>query len=161
MTKATATTAGRTTPKGTTAKKAASKQKSKPELKRLTAEAFNLVNLPEREIEVPELGGSVLIRGFTAAMARKAQDFSSPCIECGDKRHDEEMPHEPRTNGVMDDDMYEQALVKFGVIDPEFTWEDIDKMFNEQFVTIGRRISMSVMAVNLAGGATDLSKLSG
>ena len=128
------------------------------ETKRLTLEALTTVMLPAQDLEVPALGGTVLIQGFSGRITREVREQT--CHNLGsDKRCT--FCHQawpcPQANEV-DDDAYERALVKYGVIDPKLDDDAVAFLFDEQFAGVGRVIALSVMMLNASGKAPDLAK---
>lgn len=135
---------GRTTPK---------KPKAEPQdhLPRLSLEGLITPQLPEDVLDIPALGGSVLLRAFNGRVAKEAREYSMPKDANG-----EIIP-----GAEQDEDLYERALVLFGVVDPKLTEDDVEVLFTEQFQFVARMIALSVLALNAAGRAVDISKVSG
>ena len=131
---------------------------SSPELQRLTYEALTTVILPVQELEVPVLGGTVLLQGFSGKISREVREITNhnpgddkKCTFC---KKIWPCDHQ----GETDEDTYERMLVKYGVIDPKLDDEAIKVLFEEQFSGVGRVIALSVMMLNASGKAADISK---
>lgn len=120
-------------------------------LPRLTVEMLTTPQLPEDVLDIPNLGGSVLIRAFNGRVAKEAREWATPKDERG-----ELVP-----GAEMDEDLYERALVLYGVVDPKLSEDDVELIFSEQFSFVGRMIALSVLSLNAAGKAIEISKVSG
>lgn len=120
-------------------------------LPRLTVDILVTPQLPEEVLDIPNLGGSVLLRAFNGRVAKEAREWATPKDERG-----EVVP-----GAEMDEDLYERALVLYGVVEPKLTEEDVEKIFSEQFSFVGRMIALSILSLNAAGRAVDISKVSG
>jgi hypothetical protein len=131
----------------------AKKERPEPQdhLPRLSVEDLLTPSLPEDILDIPSLGGSVVIRAFNGKVAKEAREWASPKDEKG----------EPIIGADMDDDQYEKALVLFGVIEPKLSEDDVNFIFDEQFSFVGRMIALSVLSLNASGKALDLAKGSG
>lgn len=119
---------------------------TKEELQLLTAEALCMAALPTDEVEIPALGGKVKIQGFNGKTNRLAR---------------EEAEKYQKTSGSHYEDAYERSLVKFGLIEPKLTDDQLDLLWGEQFALVGRTIALAVLALNASGKAKDFSKVSG
>ena len=128
------------------------------ETKRLTLEALTTVKLPTQELEVPTLGGTVLLQGFSGRITREVRDQTNhqagsdkKCTFC---KKDWPCPQQ----GEVDDDLYERLLVRHGVIDPKLDDDAVSVLFEEQWAGVGRLIALSVMMLNASGKAPEIAK---
>lgn len=150
-------------PKATkTAKKAAPRPKREPvpkqRLQRLTAEALGTVVLPEDELDIPELGGSVLLRGFSLRRSKLCRKYATSVNEAGEED--------------FDNDRWELLHVFFGMIDPDLTCGDPEERshthddncfaqveaLENQANNVSRRIALGVFALNMGGSVDAISK---
>lgn len=129
-------------------------------LQRLTAEALGTISLPEEEVEVPALGGTVLIKAFSGRVNRMAREYCIMCehgltmAECAERETEERpacaQPHH------FDEDRWEHALVLFGVVDPKLSPEIVETLFEEGLSGVGRMIAMRILSLNTGGVAGSL-----
>ena len=83
-------------------------------LPRLDAEAFSRPGaLPEQEVQLPSMGGSVLVRGFTKGFQQRMRREAMGA------------------DGEMDNDKLELAMFTLGIVDPVITPEQAAAAFEE------------------------------
>ena len=82
---------------------------------------LSLVDLQEREIEVPEWDCTLLVRGLTKG---KQQSLRKQCMD-------------PKTN-ALDTEKFEMLLFTHCVVEPEFTTEDLEMLKNKSATAIDR-----------------------
>ena len=100
-------------------------------LPRLDAEAFSRPGaLPEQEVALPSMGGSVLVRGFTKGLQQRLRRESM------------------RDDGEMDNDRLELAMFAHGVAEPEFTQEQAQQAFDAWAATDVDAILQAILEVN-------------
>lgn len=121
----------------------AAPKRTKEELQYLTAEALCMVQLPQDDVEIPALGGRVRVQGFNGKTNRLAR-------EAAEKGQAEQ--------GGSYDDHYERQLVRFGLIEPKLTDEQVAVLWDEQWAGAGRMIALAVLALNSSGKAKEVSK---
>lgn len=131
---------------------------SSQETKRLTLEALTTVKLPTQELEIPMLGGAVLLQGFSGRITREVREIANhnpgtdkKCTFC-------KVDWPCAQAGQPDDEVYERMLVKYGVIDPKLDDDAVEVLFDEQFAGVGRMIAVSVLMLNASGKAPDIAK---
>ena len=100
-------------------------------LPRLDAEAFSRPGaLPEQEVALPSMGGSVLVRGFTKGLQQRLRRESM------------------RDDGEMDNDRLELAMFTHGVAEPPFTQEQAQQAFDGWAATDVDAILQAILEVN-------------
>lgn len=89
-------------------------------MKRLDREtALKAPDIVEKEIEIPEWGGSVLIRTLTVAQQAKLRKMA-------------------KVNGKIDEDRLEILIFTANVIDPKFTEEDYELLQEKSAAAMNR-----------------------
>lgn len=135
---------GRTTAKGTKPASRGMTPAPLPVLQQLTADQLKTVKLAETDVPIPELGGSVRIRQFNGATAKKAREYAT----------------DPDT-GKVDEDKFEIASIAFGMIDPVLSIEEVAELYDAQAAGAMRRIALAVISLNATGQADAIAKLFG
>lgn len=101
------------------------------DLPRLDAEAYSRPGaLPEQEVTLPSMGGSVLVRGFTKGAQQRMRRESM------------------RDDGEMDNDKLELQMFIHGVVEPSFTEEQARQAFDAWAATDVDAILQAVLEVN-------------
>ena len=100
-------------------------------LPRLDAEAFSRPGaLPEQEVPLPSMGGSVLVRGFTKGLQQRMRRESL------------------RADGEMDNDRLELAMFTHGVTEPAMSEEQAQQAFDGWSAIDVDAILQAILEVN-------------
>lgn len=96
-------------------------------------------DLPEREVEVPEWGGSVRIRGFTKATQQEMRRLASD-------------------GGDLNADRLEMLMFIRGVVEPQFAEADYEALQQKSAVVIDRILRAIMALAGLTREAVDDAK---
>lgn len=114
------------------------------EQRRLSREQFLQTKIRQEEVEIPGLGGTVLLQSVSHSVRRRLREEASP---------KDAVSGEPR----YDDDLFTKLYIAESIIDPELTLEDVERLDQMNSVVFDQ-IIMAITLFNTTDAVAQAKK---